>query len=718
MADQKSYLMKGAHFGEETSDGMNHATSVLFPLEGQEGFVFGVISAMGAKDGFEVVAAIMQNHLERLASTVERGTNLTHRFEQLLQAINEDIGAAYDDGQFSLPIADASSVIGIANKETVVVSGFGNLLAQFMHKSEKEHFDIYDLARGMRVEDEAPTWKKPYLTVLDGDLKSGDVLYIGTRISRHDMTGATLNEIITTLPPTSAVSRIRQYLPIETVFSAVVIRTERTDEPTLVSEGTAEASLEKFDNTKSTTDRFLSDQKPEVKSIAMKLWQLIFPKRGSAERKRAAKRGARFVWRLVLTFLTVTARILLGLLEALWKGARHVATHPKDILRSASKVRSAVDRNIRTGIQRFNLLPQMSKYILLVLLLIGFLFAGGIIFVHRQQVNAAERKAYEYNITNIEKKIENADASLIYGNEDQARTQLNEAWQLVSQLSTEPEARKQKADELKTTIEAKRNQLRHMLTVEATQVADASGLTDASLSAVVPIGSSFYGVTDKGDVYTIDTANGTLQQVEVTKGDVGGPEATTSSDAAIYWLDNGLTRFLPDTKEVAPLSVSRTGVDLVYYGAKMYILSPESGQVYRHQRTAAGFDGGSAWITSGVSSLVDATSLTIDGYVWILKADGTVLRYGAGKETDWRLGIVEPALLNTKDIWTDETSKFLYVLDPNEKRIVVFNKETGALITQYTNEAFADLKSMTIDETNKKITVLAGSKVYQFESKN
>ena len=160
------------------------------------------------------------------------------------------------------------------------------------------------------------------------------------------------------------------------------------------------------------------------------------------------------------------------------------------------------------------------------------------------------------------------------------------------------------------------------------------------------------------------------------------------------------------------------GVDLVYYGAKMYILSPESGQVYKDQRTASGFDGGSAWIISGVSSLVDATALTIDGYIWILKADGTIVRYLAGKETDWRLGVVEPPLLNTKDIWTNENSKFLYVLDPNEKRVVVFDKEKGTLVTQYTNDQFTDLKSMIVDEANKKITVLAGSKVYQFELKN
>ncbi len=723
--DQKD-ILKGAHASETAGGSGGQAFSMLLPLEGQNGFVFGVLQSLGTQESFDIFAGIVQNHLERLAGTVESGTNLTHRFEQLLQALNEDIATGDDEGLFSLPIADTSGTIGLANSTTVVVSGFGNLLAQFMHKSEKEQYDIYDLARGMRVEEEVSSWKKPFLTVLDGELKSGDVLYVGTRISRHDIPISTINEIITTLPPQSAVSKIRQYLPIETVFGAVVLKTERIDEPAFVSEGTAHASIEKFDKTKTTTDRFLSEQKPEVKSMAMKLWVFLFPKRGSADRRKMVKRFLRFLGRLILVFVTVASKILMGLAGALFALLKRGVSNPKAVIQGAKQLRHRIDRTMRSAIARFTQLPKMSKYILLTVVTIGFVFTLGIVFIHREQANAADRRAYDLSVTNVQKKIENAEASLIYGNEDQARQQLNEAWQMASQLPTNSKERQAKNQELLSAVSVKRDQLRHLVTVDAKQVADASGLTDASMDALTAFNGVFYGITNQGDIYTVDPGTESLVKVEVTKGDVGGPKAVTASDTAIYWLDNpstssgpsGLTRYIPETKEVAALSVARTGVDLVYYGAKMYILSPESGQVYKHQRTASGFDGGSAWIISGVSSVSDGVALTIDGYIWILKADGTIVRYLAGKETDWRLGVVEPALLNTKDIWTDENSKFLYVLDPNEKRVVVFDKEKGTLVTQYTNDQFTDLKSMIVDEANKKITVLAGSKVYQFELKN
>ena len=718
MSQTRQEILKGAHYCEEGGNGTDHAQAVLLPLQGQNGFVFAVSHAMGTKESFDFFAAILQNHLERLSNSIEPGTNLTHRFEQLLQALNEDVARGADEGQFSLPMSDAASVIGVASAGVVVLSGFGNLLSQFMHKSEKEQYDIYDLTRGMRVEEEAPSWKKAYLTVLDGELKTNDVLFVGTRASRHDLPVTTLNEVITTLPPQSAVNRLRQYLPIETVFAAVIIKSDKIETPSLVSERTAEASMKKLNRSANNTDRLLSDQKPEVKSIAMKLWLMAFPKRGSEDRRKIARQLLRFLWRFILVIITIAGKMLIGLFASILRGCKQVITNPKRIFTATKTISGKTDRTIRRGIERFNGLPRTSKYALLGLLVVGSIFLSGIILINRQQTNASERRAYETSVKAVKTKIDNASASLIYGDEEQARGLLNEAWQLVDTLSTTTKERQSKIGELKNQIEEKRDALRHLVTVTPTIIADASGMIDMTLASLIPFNNKWYGITSTGDAYAIDPETQTLLKLEVSKGEVGAPIATTVSDNAIYWLDEaGLTRYLPDNGEITPLSVSRKGVDLNYYGNKMYILSPETGQVYKHLKTANGFDGGSAWIISGVSSVSNGVAMTIDGFVWILKADGSIVRYLAGKETDWKAGVVEPSLLNATAIWTSDTSTMLYVLDANEKRVVVFDKDKGTLITQYQSDQFVDLKSMIVDEANKKISVLAGNKVLQFEMK-
>ena len=55
--------------------------------------------------------------------------------------------------------------------------------------------------------------------------------------------------------------------------------------------------------------------------------------------------------------------------------------------------------------------------------------------------------------------------------------------------------------------------------------------------------------------------------------------------------------------------------------------------------------------------------------------------------------------------------KYLYVLDPGSKRIVILTKE-GVMVNQYTSEKFTDLRDIAIDETNQKAYLLSGKKIY------
>ncbi len=712
MKDEKSiHILKAAQYAEESGEASLHAQSFLMTVEPIHGFVFGVLSAHGSKESFEAVESIIHTHLERLADTVEATTNLTHRFEQLLQALNEDIGRAFEEGTFSLSINDTSSVIGIADEQLVIVSGFGSLAAQFLHKSEKERYEVYDLGRGMRVEEEMPSWKKPFLTVLDGELRSGDVLYLGARLSRHDIAPGTLNDVLTTLPPNSAVSKIRQYLPQSTTFATVVLKAERIDEPLQVSSATAEASLEQLDRTTSKTDKFLSEQKPEVRGILMKVWRFLFPSRGAEMRRKMLRRLVRFLWRMIVVVITIAGKIVVGLAVALFLITKRIVTEPRKSFSTVSRLGKRFDLAARAVISKFNSLPKTSKYILLGIVGVAFVLVSGLVLMNKQQTHAAEREAFNQSVEAIEKKIENAEASLIYGNEEQAASLLAEAMGLVEGLPTgDDEDRASTTIALKEKIAASRNELRHLTVVSPETIVTS----ETALNALVNFNGTTYAVSDTGSIFAVNTTDKSIAEVSVTKGEVGAPKATTTSDNAVYWLDDGLSRYIPESGQVTPLSVSREGLDLAYYAGKMYILSPATGQIYRHQSTASGFDGGSAWVVSGVSTLTDGTAIAIDGYIWVLKADGTIVRFLSGKETDWKATQVDPPLLRATELWTNETSTTLYILDPVEGRVVLLNKDKGTLIAQYQNDAFKGAKSMIVDEIGKTITVLSNNTISRF----
>ena len=178
-----------------------------------------------------------------------------------------------------------------------------------------------------------------------------------------------------------------------------------------------------------------------MKSIGIKLWLFLFPKRGSAERRKMLKKLARFAGRLLGGLCDRGCSVLSGLLKPVLSQSNGSSATPSRSGKMPKSQRKNRPR-IRTGIARFNVLPKTSKYVLLALLTVGVLLVGGIILINRQQAGATERQAYEQTVSAAQKKIENAEASLIYGDENQARTLLNDAWQLINNLSTSNAERK------------------------------------------------------------------------------------------------------------------------------------------------------------------------------------------------------------------------------------------------------------------------------------
>ena len=58
---------------------------------------------------------------------------------------------------------------------------------------------------------------------------------------------------------------------------------------------------------------------------------------------------------------------------------------------------------------------------------------------------------------------------------------------------------------------------------------------------------------------------------------------------------------------------------------------------------------------------------------------------------------------------------YLYVIDPDKNRIVLFDKINGSLIGQYISDKFNDLKNITVDEEEKKMYILNGDKIFEVE---
>ncbi|MFB0534224.1 MAG: hypothetical protein ACETWR_04500 [Anaerolineae bacterium] len=153
-----------------------------------------------------------------------------------------------------------------------------------------------------------------------------------------------------------------------------------------------------------------------------------------------------------------------------------------------------------------------------------------------------------------------------------------------------------------------------------------------------------------------------------------------------------------------------------YFG-NFYLLDSQSNQIFKYLPTA---DGGysnppETWFQVDVD-LAGVVNMAIDGYIYLLYADGRILKFMGGELAPFEQTELDKPLRGPTAIFTspDEETKFLYVADTGNGRIVQFSKE-GQFIRQFkAAEAgvFDQLKSLHADEIGSKFYILSGNTLY------
>ncbi|OGH08761.1 MAG: hypothetical protein A2152_00040 [Candidatus Levybacteria bacterium RBG_16_35_6] len=120
---------------------------------------------------------------------------------------------------------------------------------------------------------------------------------------------------------------------------------------------------------------------------------------------------------------------------------------------------------------------------------------------------------------------------------------------------------------------------------------------------------------------------------------------------------------------------------------------------------------------SGTSpNLEKASSIAIDGSIWILFSDGTISKFTKGTADSFNVSGLETKLLNPTRIYTNLDSNNVYILDNGNSRIVVLGKD-GGYKAQYQSGVLKQAKDFDVKETLKQIFVLSGGKLYQIDLK-
>jgi hypothetical protein len=226
---------------------------------------------------------------------------------------------------------------------------------------------------------------------------------------------------------------------------------------------------------------------------------------------------------------------------------------------------------------------------------------------------------------------------------------------------------------------------------------------------------------------TIPTKNGKI--VGGGDGVAGGSITSVYGDSVYVLAGGGIGRISVRSAKTTPLVVPNdaqwgTIVSLVSYGGNLYLLDSGKSRIWKYmavENSSTGARKGFSEMREYLNpdtlpDLSRATGMAVDGGVWVGTSDGTILRFNQGRQESFSPRGVDPAFGKTLVVDTSDKENHLYVLDSENKRVVVLGKD-GMYVAQYVWTGAIAPTQVAVSEKRKLLLLLADGKLYSIELK-
>lgn len=292
-----------------------------------------------------------------------------------------------------------------------------------------------------------------------------------------------------------------------------------------------------------------------------------------------------------------------------------------------------------------------------------------------------------------------------------------------------------------TRLRAKLDEINAVVRLPALQL-----LADFSAQDRASQPSGLLAVGD--DLYVLDRGAGSVWQLSIGKdmGTIAAPHAvwrkddslegtTLSSAMAMFWMyggapglpeqvyaldNNGVLvrcgKDNPSQPMRLPASAALPQVrSAVGQTGNLYVLDTQRRLVWRYLPGGNGYDRPPQEYLTEVSApgLGSAVDMAGDGSLYLLYADGQIGRFTGGQPQAFSAVVPDTPLRKPTGIFASPTTKYLYVADAGNARVVKFSKD-GRYVSQYVapNGAFDDLRAAFVDEQRGRLYTIAGTRTF------
>lgn len=353
----------------------------------------------------------------------------------------------------------------------------------------------------------------------------------------------------------------------------------------------------------------------------------------------------------------------------------------------------------------------MSVAVVLLILLVVSVFLGT-----RQRSRRQEGGGQIAILKQAQIKKEEGDA-LIDLNPIRARQLLLEARDLIDEISGEEAT--QAVLDFQEGLEQSLSLVMREHEVEPTSFFDLVFIKDGAKGDDLAISGGEIVIFDKDKktVYSLEIATKKSAILAGGEGLTDGQQVAAFLPKIYLFTERGILEFDKETKrEKLVIEADEEWgeiIDFRAFGGNLYLLD-KTGEVWKYPGIEGGFGAYRRWLKGEGPDFSDAVAMNIDGSVWVLKSNGTILKFTQGGRDSFTISGLDQPLSNPIALFTDDDQERLYIADKGNSRVVVVDK-LGEYHSQYLWQGMGEVVGLVASEEEKKILLLSGNQIFVIE---
>lgn len=356
-----------------------------------------------------------------------------------------------------------------------------------------------------------------------------------------------------------------------------------------------------------------------------------------------------------------------------------------------------------------------------IAILLAILFVGSVIVGIQKRAKGVKSNELE-NVLVEARHLYEEGVALGELNAVKARERLSEAHAMLAPLVESTSERSSAGKEIRVLFDEVGKQLTSSLQVtrgEPVLFFDVSLLKKGATASSISLFEDTVALIDDvgKTAFTLEIA-GKKGQIAAGGDTVQNASLVAKYGDALYLLVPGGISKIPTGKVIIE-KPSQWGTieSLVAYGGNLYLLDQEKSRIWKYVATESGFSELREYLNPDtLPDFSSAMGMVIDGSVWVGTSDGKILRFTQGRQDSFVPQGVEPPFGKNLVVYTSDEVKYLYVLEPGGKRVVVLDKD-GIYVAQYVWEGGITPTQLVVTEGQKKILLLAEGKLYALDLK-